>query len=197
MKLTNIIKRKKSILKSEHFLKDVNILWDNLSISKCDSMIAITTPRNSDLLSLFSLSFAVAKANINKKILLIDLNVDGFGLKEMLKLDDAQNLFFPSYLMTDYKNIFYTSANNLNNQNQLLASKNFANEIERLNSEFDAIIFITSPILLHQNILTIKEKISSCLIIVEKGHTTRKDVYLSNDFVFKHNIPCFGTIFLK
>lgn len=160
-------------------------------LNKCDNLIAITSalPGEGKTFTSFNLAMSIATALDATTVLLIDCDLVGRSLTNLVGLADAPGL---TDLLLDpqidlYDVILHTNIPKLrlipagricHDAIELLASERLRSMTHELSARYRdrVILFDTMPLLLNSQILLLTSLVGKILVVVEEGKTPQKRI---------------------
>lgn len=157
------------------------------SLSASDKKaFAVTSYSKGDGKSTAAANLAISFSKMGKKVILIDCDLRRPNLHNILKLDN--NVGFSDMIgkMVTFDDIInrdvlpcldvLTAGTIPPNPSELLYSSEVTKLVERLNEEYDFIIFDTPPVGVVADTLLLKEYIAGYLVVVRERSTTHGDI---------------------
>ncbi|MCM1507595.1 MAG: polysaccharide biosynthesis tyrosine autokinase [Ruminococcus flavefaciens] len=161
-----------------------NIMF-SLSTGK-KKIFAVSSANPSEGKSTTSVNIAIAFAQMENKVLLIDADMRKSVVHKTFSITNESGLSTVISKMNTFeesvhKNVIenldiLTAGPSVPNPSELLASENFENLISSLSQSYDYIIIDTPPVNIVSDVLTIKDSISGMLLVLKYGDTTYNDV---------------------
>lgn len=157
------------------------------SLSATDKKaFAITSYSKGDGKSTVAANLAISFSKMGKKVILIDCDFRRPNIHNILKLDNRAGFSNMIGKMVTFDEIVHrdvlpcldvlTSGTIPPNPSELLCSSEVNNLLERLNIEYDYIIFDTPPVGVVADTLLLKDFIAGYLLIIRERKTTHGDI---------------------
>lgn len=191
--------KKKGGVNSNHTILNENVPFsviENYKLVRTNIMFSLSTSEKkifavssaspSEGKSTSTANIAIAFAQMENKVLLIDADMRKSVIHKMFSIENKSGLSTVIGQMTTFdeavqKNIIdnldiLTTGPTAPNPSELLASENFEKLIENLSEKYDYIIIDTPPINVVSDALTIKNSIAGLMLVLKYAHTTYNDV---------------------
>lgn len=157
------------------------------SLSATDKKaFAITSYSKGDGKSTVAANLAISFSKMGKKVILIDCDFRRPNIHNILKLDNRAGFSDMIGKMVTFDEIVHrdvlpcldvlTSGTIPPNPSELLCSSEVTHLFERLNREYDYIIFDTPPVGVVADTLLLKDLIAGYLLVIRERKTTHGDV---------------------
>jgi len=175
------------------------------SVDKKIKSILVTSPQPGEGKSTTVANLAIAFAQLRKRTLLIDADLRkpvqhnvfdqprGPGVSEYLigNVEDFNTIIRP----TKVDDLFLVTAGGLPpNPSELLGSKRMSELVDRLESEWDIILFDSPPIVAVTDSSMISSEIDALVLVVKAGSTDRAAVDRAMDTIANVGSPLIGAI---
>lgn len=167
-------------------------------------VFAVSSANPSEGKSTTSANIAIAFAQTESKVLLIDADMRKPVIHKMFSLTNnsglstvigKMNTFEESVHKNVIENLDILSAGpNAPNPSELLASEYFENLISELSQKYDYIILDTPPVNVVSDVLTIKNSIAGIMLVLKYGSTTYDDIESCMKKIQLADINMFGFI---
>jgi capsular exopolysaccharide synthesis family protein len=183
-------------------------LRTNISYASADQKIKsilVSSPQPGEGKSTTVANLAIAFAQLRKRTLLIDADLRkpvqhnvfdlerGPGLAEYLigEVEEFSNIVHP----TKVENLYMVTAGGLPpNPSELLGSKRMGDLVERLEQEWDIILFDSPPIVAVTDSSMISAEIDALVMVVKAGQTDRSAVDRALDAMANVKSPLIGAV---
>jgi len=184
-KTKNVISEKSKFAIVEAYKSARTNIMFSLSASD-KKAFAVTSYSKGDGKSTAAANLAISFSKMGKKVILIDCDLRRPNLHNILKLDN--NVGFSDMVgkMVTFDDVInrdvlpcldvLTAGTIPPNPSELLYSSEVTKLIERLNEEYDYIIFDTPPVGVVADTLLLKEYIAGYLIVIRERKTTHGDI---------------------
>ena len=183
-------------------------LRTNITYASADKKIKsllVSSPQPGEGKSTTTANLAIAFAQLRKRTILIDADLRkpvqhnvfdhprGPGLAEYLigEIEDLSTIIHA----TKVENLFIITAGGLPpNPSELLGSDRMSNLVDRLESEWDMVLFDSPPIVAVTDSSMISSEIDALLMVVKAGQTDRSAVDRALDTISNVKSPLIGAI---
>lgn len=149
-------------------------------------IFAVSSANPSEGKSTSTANIAIAFAQMENKVLLIDADMRKSVIHKMFSIENKSGLSTVIGQMTAFddtvkKNVIenldiLTAGPTAPNPSELLASENFEKLMQSLSDRYDYIIIDTPPVNVVSDALTIKNSIAGIMLVLKYGHTTYNDI---------------------
>lgn len=161
-----------------------NIMFSLSATNK--KAFAVTSYSKGDGKSTAAANLAISFAKMGKKVILIDCDLRRPNLHNILKLDNTAGFSNMVGKMATFDEVIkrdvmpcldvLTAGTIPPNPSELLCAPEVVNLIERLNIEYDYIIFDTPPVGVVADALLLKDYIAGYLLVVRERKTSHGDI---------------------
>ena len=183
-------------------------LRTNITYASADKKIKsllVSSPQPGEGKSTTTANLAIAFAQLRKRTIVIDADLRkpvqhnvfdhprGPGLAEYLigEIEDLSTIIHA----TKVENLFIITAGGLPpNPSELLGSDRMSNLVDRLESEWDMVLFDSPPIVAVTDSSMISSEIDALLMVVKAGQTDRSAVDRALDTISNVKSPLIGAI---
>lgn len=149
-------------------------------------IFAVTSYSKGEGKSTVSSNLAISFSKMEKRVLLIDSDLRRPNIHNIFKVDNTAGLSNIIGKMGDFDEIVHkdvlpnldilTSGTIPPNPSELLCSARFVDLVERLNDEYDYIIFDTPPIGVVSDALLLKDLVAGYVVVLRERSTTHGDI---------------------
>lgn len=193
-------KHNKKLYNSHISNESVIQVQNNINIYGDSKIIAISSPRNDYHSVVAAKAIGEVYAMQEQSSLIIDCNMynpvlsEIFALESTVFINDVSKGLKP-HSINDYLNIVL--ANKTIYPTNILSSNEFQSFIMDCKQKYDHIILVMPSLVEHQDILILKDIITSCVLVALKKKTNRHDLFDCIQLLNNHDLPYIGTIFIK
>ncbi len=166
-------------------------------------VVAFSSPNASEGKSTTAVNMAITLSQLNKKVILIDMDIRRATIHKKLKIDNftglsdllAREVSFEDAVTkyNPYLDIL-TSGSITNNPSDLIGSTDFDKLLEKLREEYDFVIIDTPPVNVVSDSLSISQKCDGVILITRIAVTTYADVRAAISSLEELNVNILGTV---
>ena len=149
-------------------------------------IFAVTSYSKGEGKSTVSSNLAISFSKMEKRVLLIDSDLRRPNIHNIFKVDNTAGLSNVIGKMGDFDEIVHrnvlpnldilTSGTIPPNPSELLCSSRFVDLVQRVNDEYDYVIFDTPPIGVVSDALLLKDMVAGFVVVLRERSTTHGDI---------------------
>ena len=212
MKLLNVFKKKTSFVKnlinakdSETVLEKLTVLQNEISVYYNTKIIAVTSVEGDALPAAFAKALADAYNHNGEKTLIIDANLYGPKLAEILNLQEGLDdiAIKDASLNGSVKlSVLDKNASVITMNKQIYPSDVFKNKVihQLVNDnkdQYDHVILLAPSVKKHKDITLLGDIVESIILVTERSYTKKKDIFDAIQFFNASKLPLAKTIIIK
>lgn len=179
-----------------------NIMFSLSAAEK--KVVAITSYSKGEGKSTVAANLAISFSKMEKKVLLVDCDLRRPNVHNIFKIDNSVGLSNVIGKMVSYEDAvnrnvlqnldIVTSGTVPPNPSELMCSHAFVNLVNKLNDEYDYIIFDTPPLGVVADGLLLKDLIAGYIVVIREHSTTHGDMKKLLDNIKLANSKALGII---
>jgi capsular exopolysaccharide synthesis family protein len=200
--------RKASLL-AESFRATVTSILASEQDGQDRHVIMVTSPSPQEGKSTVITNLAIALAEINQRVLLVDADLrrprlhtifgqaNTWGLSDLLR-ETAPCAEYPPEALSRKTHIprlfFLPSGPGSVNVSRLLYSARLVELLTRLRNDFDAVVIDTPPVLRVADARIVSRLVDAVVLVFRAGHTTREAAAMAVNVLEADGVPVLGTV---
>lgn len=195
-----------NVSKDEKWREFLVEIQNHINIYGDSKVIAICSSVNYRFSMLFANSLAKEYISEGSSVLLVDTNMYNPCLNNIYMhkegdLDSSvaniQNGDIGQRIHKESDKLFILSSKEEKLPSSVLKSENFQTFLDEAKTKYDHIILVLPPVYEHQDILLLKQHITSCLIMVQKNKISKQQLFDSTKTLEKNDISCSGICYVE
>lgn len=203
-KYENIMKIFENISEDTKMIESIIQIQNNINIYGNSKIIGVSSPKDDIHSLVVAKAIAEVYAAQNQSAIIIDCNMYNPLLQNYYKgleitLNDVcdENTSLESYFTSVSENLSVITCKKTVYPTEVLLSKEFHELLKEAEKRYNHVILILPAILNNQDILTLKNDLTSCVLVARKKQTKRKQLFDTIELLKENNLPYVGTIFMK